>query len=83
MLADLVWYVRDHNSPKEQPTLFWGNLVAGIVTSAVAGYFNTRSQNAIFLAVREYNQHQLLEKDSFSQKNVRPDICFLGLSFRL
>lgn len=81
-LADLVWYVKDPNAPKEQPMLFWGNLVAGIVTSAVAGYFNTQSQNAIFLAVREYNQQQLLVKDSYSQNNVRPVSCFLGLSFR-
>ena len=83
ILADLVWYVKDPNAPNEQPVLFWGTFVAGIVTNAVAGYFNIQGQNAIFLAVREYNQNQLFGKNSFGQNKVRPDGYFLGLRFRL
>lgn len=58
LLTDVVWYMRDPDSVKEQPVLFWGNLVVSIALSVVAKHFDIRSGNSFLLAVQEYNKYQ-------------------------
>ena len=58
LLTDVVWYMRDPYSVREQPVLFWGNLVVSIALSVVAKHFDIQGGNSFLLAVEEYKKYQ-------------------------
>jgi len=80
-VADIAWYVRDRNAPRDQPLLFWGSLALGQVLNIGAGYFSGRGQNALHNAVREYNLnlvpvHYQMNNDNLSSLQLRFECNF-------
>ena len=80
-VADIAWYVRDRNAPRDQPLLFWGSLALGQVLNFSAGYFSARGQNALHNAVREYNLNIVpvnyqMNNNNFSSLQLRIECKF-------